>query len=155
MENLVTSIPPMRTMGVLPGGATGDDPRPWIATKDIGAYAATRLSARDFTGFSTQELLGPRDVSMKEIASILGKAIGKPNLGYMQVPFMMLEPALASMGIPKKTASLLVEMMKAGNAGILAPLESRSARNTTPTTIEAFATEVFAPAYLGKPAAAS
>ena len=147
MENLLLSIPPMRTMGILPGGLTSDAPMPWIATKDIGAYAATRLAARDFSGNSTQELHGQRDISMKEAAPIVGASIGKPKLGYMQVPFMMLEPALVQMGLPKKTAALLVEMWKGANAGIVVPLEQRSAKNTTPTTLESFVTEVFAPAY--------
>lgn len=154
MENLFMSISPMRTMGIFPGAAPGDVPVAWIATKDIGEYAAARLQTRDFSESSTQELLGPRDISMKEAASIVGKAIGKPGLGYMQVPFMMLEPALVQMGIPKGTAALFIEMWKGMNAGLVAPEESRSEKNTTPTTLESFVTESFAPAFLGKSAGA-
>jgi hypothetical protein len=91
---------------------------------------------------------------MKEIATVVGNAIGKPKLGYMQVPFMMLEPALVQTGMPKNFAKLLIEMWKAGNAGLLAPQEKRSAENTTPTTVESFVTEVFAPAYLANAASA-
>jgi uncharacterized protein YbjT (DUF2867 family) len=152
MENLRMSILPLRSMGVLPGTAPADAPLRWIATKDIGAYAAGRLRACDFIGSSTQELMGPRDISMKETASIIGKAIGKPSLGYMQVPFAMLEPALTQMGMSKKMAALMVEMMKAGNKGMLHPREPRSAKNTTPTTMESFVTEVFGPAYASKAA---
>ena len=154
MENLFMSMTPLRTMGFLPGGSPGDAPLSMIATKDIGAYAAKRLHARDFSGSSIQELLGPRDVTMKEIATIVGNAIGKPKLSYMQVPFMMLEPALVQTGIPKNTAKLFIEMWKAGNSGLLTPQEKRSAENTTPTTIESFVTAVFAPAYLAKGAGA-
>jgi uncharacterized protein YbjT (DUF2867 family) len=154
MENLLMSIAPLRSMGTLPGGLTSDTQMPWIATKDIGVYAATRLAARDFSGSSVQELHGQRDVSMKEAASIVGKSIGKPNLGYMQVPFMMLEPALVQMGLPKSTAALLIEMWKGANAGLIVPQEPRSAKNTTPTTLESFAAEVFAPAYAARAAGA-
>ena len=147
MENLLLSIPPMRSMGILPGGLGGDAAMPWIAAKDIGTYAAVRLAARDFYGSSAQELHGQRDLSMKEAASIVGKSIGKPNLGYMQVPFAMLEPALVQMGLPKNTAALLIEMWKGANDGMIVPLEARSAKNTTPTTLESFVAEVFAPAY--------
>jgi uncharacterized protein YbjT (DUF2867 family) len=150
MENLFMSIAPLRSMGTLPGGTVSDVPVPMIAAKDIGEYAAARLAARDFSGSLTQELLGPRDISMKETASIVGAAIGKPNLAYMQVPFMMLEPALVQMGLPKNTAALFIEMWKGGNAGLVAAQEQRSAKNTTPTTLESFVAEVFAPAYLGK-----
>jgi uncharacterized protein YbjT (DUF2867 family) len=89
MENLFKSMTPLRTMGILPGGSPDDAKQPWIATRDIGTYTAGRLLARDFPGSSTQELLGPRDYTMKEVAGIIGKAIGKLTLGYMQVPFMM------------------------------------------------------------------
>jgi len=144
------SIAPMRSMGILPGGMTGDLAAPWIATKDIGEYAATRLMARDFSSKSTQELHGQRDITMKEASSVIGKSIGKPGLSYMQVPFTMLEPALVQMGLPKSTAALLIEMWKGANAGLIAPQEQRTAKNSTPTTLESFATEVFAPAFLSK-----
>jgi uncharacterized protein YbjT (DUF2867 family) len=154
MENLLMSIAPLRSMGILPGGLKSDLSTPWIATKDIGAYAAARLGARDFTGSSTQELHGQRDISMKEAASIVGNSIGKANLGYMQVPFSTLESALVQMGLPKSTAALLIEMWKGANAGLIAPQERRSAKNTTPTTLESFVSEVFAPTFLSKTASA-
>ena len=84
------SIEPLRSTGTLPGGLRADVKMPWIATKDIGDYAASRLAARDFSGSSIQELHGQRDISMKEAASIVGNSIGKPNLPYVQVPSMML-----------------------------------------------------------------
>ena len=142
------SIAPLRSMGPLPGGLRAEVPMPWIATQDIGAYAATRLAARDFSGHSVQELHGQRDISMKEAASIVGNAIGKHDLGYVQLPSMMLETALLKMGLPKKTSELIVEMWDGANAGLIAPLEERSAKNTTPTTLESFVARIFAPAYL-------
>jgi uncharacterized protein YbjT (DUF2867 family) len=148
MENLFMSVAPLRSVGMLPGGLRADAPMPWIATQDIGAYAAARLSARDFSGSSIQELHGQRDISMKEAASVVGNFIGKPNLEYVQMPSAMLEPALLHMGLPKKTAELIIEMWAGANAGLIVPQEKRSALNTTPTTLEWFAERVFAPAYL-------
>jgi uncharacterized protein YbjT (DUF2867 family) len=147
MENLFMSVQPLRTMGMLPGPLPAEAMHAMIAARDIGAYAAKRLHARDFSGSSVQELHGQRDVSMKEVAAVVGKAIGKPKLGYMQVPFMMLEPALVQTGLPKSTAALMIEMWKSMNSGALQPHEPRNAKNTTPTSIETFVTEVFAPAY--------
>jgi uncharacterized protein YbjT (DUF2867 family) len=147
MENLFMSVQPLRTMGMLPGPAPADTPEAMIAARDIGAYAAERLKARDFSSSSVQELHGQRDVTMKEVASIIGNAIGKPKLGYMQVPFMMLEPALVQTGLQKNTVALLIEMWKSMNSGTLKLHEPRNAKNTTPTSIETFVTEVFAPAY--------
>jgi uncharacterized protein YbjT (DUF2867 family) len=154
LENLLMSIGAIRSMGFLPGASPGDAPIPMIATRDIGHFVAERLAARDFSRSSTQELLGPRDVPMNAVAQVIGNAIGKPDLRYMHVPFLMLEPALVQMGIPKRSAALMVEMWKAQNAGLVKAEEPRSAKNTTPTTIEMFAAEVFAPAYNAKTTAA-
>lgn len=147
MENLLMSIDGIRMMNALPGPAPADVPSPMIATRDIGNYAASRLAARDFSGHSTQELLGPRDVTMRDCAGIIGRAIGKPNLAYVQMPLMLLESALKSMGLPKSSTALVIEMWKAGNDGLLNPQEQRSEKNTTPTTLEQFADEVFAPQF--------
>lgn len=148
MENLFMSMAPLRATGTLPGGMRGDVPMPWIATRDIGAYAATRLATCDFSGSSIQELHGQRDISMNEAASIVGKGLGKPGVSYVQVPSAMLEEALLEMGLPKKTAELIIEMWDGANAGLIVPQEGRSSKNTTPTTLESFVTEVFVPAYM-------
>ena len=84
---------------------------------------------------------------MKEAASVVGEAIGKPKLNYTQVPFVMLEPALVQMGLPKRTAALLIEMWKGANAGLIVPQEPRTAQNSTSTRLESFVAEVFVPAY--------
>lgn len=147
MENLLLSLTPLHAMGMLPGGLREDFRMPWIASKDIGRYAAKRLFARDFSGTPVQELHGQRDLTMQEAASIVGKAIDRPDLKYQQVPFAMLESSLLQMGMPKKTVALLLEMWDGANAGLIVPQESRSAKNTTPTALESFVAEVFVPAY--------
>jgi len=148
MENLLMSFAPLRSTGTLPGGLRADAVMPWVATKDIGEYAASRLAARDFSGSSVQELHGQRDISMQEAASIVGNAIGKPNLAYVHVPSRALGQAIVEKGLPKKTAELLIEMWDGANAGLIVPQEMRSAKNTTPTRLESFVSEVFVPAYL-------
>jgi len=148
MENLLMSIPQLRSTGTLSGGLQAEARMPWIATQDIGAYAAGRLAALDFSGSSIQELHGQRDISMKEAASIVGNSIGKPSLGYVQLPSTILEPALRGMGLPETTTKLIIEMWDGAGAGLMVPQETRSERNTTPTTLESFVARVFAPAYL-------
>lgn len=148
MENLLMSIVPLRATGTLPGGMPGDVRMPWIATRDIGTYAATRLAARDFSGISIQELHGQRDISMNEAAAIVGAAIGRPDVRYVQVPAPMLKAALLQMGLPEKSAELIIEMWNGANAGLMQPQEKRSAQNTAPTSLESFLTEVFVPAFL-------
>jgi hypothetical protein len=147
MENLFRNMAPLRAMGTLPGGMRGDVPIPWIATQDIAAYAASRLVSRDFLGRSIQELHGQRDLSMSEAASVVGKAIGRPDTTYVELPGLMLETALLKMGISKKNAELILEMWGGANSGLITPEEPRSAANSTPTTLELFVSETFVPAY--------
>ena len=148
MENLFASLQSLVATGTLPGGMRGDIAIPWIATKDIGAYAAKRLEARDFAGSSIQELHGQRDISMNEAGSIIGKAIGNPGVTYVQVPASTLAATLSQMGMPARTVDLIVEMWNGANAGLIRAQEQRSERNTTPTSLESFVNEVFAPAVL-------
>lgn len=147
MDNLLLSLAPVCAMGELPGGLNGSFRMPWIASKDIGTYAAKRLRARDFSGSSVQELHGQRDLSMQEAASIVGSAIGKPQLTYQQTPLAILETSLLQVGMPHSTVALLVEMWNSANEGLIVPQQLRSPENTTTTTLESFAAEVFAPAY--------
>ncbi len=84
---------------------------------------------------------------MSEAAAIIGRAVGKPNLSFTRLPEMMVKPAMTRMGLSDDVARLLLEMMEAMNSGWMAPLEKRSPANTTPTTLETWAEEVFLPAY--------
>ena len=154
MENFMMMIPLVQAMGFFAGGIRGDLKMPMIATRDIGGYAAERLAALDFNGFSTREMLGQRDVSHDEATAAIGAAIGKPKLAYQKFPAFLVEQGIKQLGVPKKTAALMTEMHEAGNEGLLNPQEPRSEQNTTATSIEAFAQEVFAPAYQAKAATA-
>lgn len=154
MENLLAQIAVIRSMGMAAGPLKGDVPVSMIATHDIGAFAASALEKLDFRGKQTRELLGQRDVTMKDAAAIIGRAIGKPALSYTHAPAMMLKPAMVSMGISSNVADLLLEMSDALNGGYMVALEKRSPANTTPTSIETFAAEVFAPAFQGHAAGA-
>jgi uncharacterized protein YbjT (DUF2867 family) len=150
MENTLAQIGVIKSMGMLAGPLRGDLKLPMIATRDIGRFAAQALLKLDFTGQSTRELLGQRDITMDEVAKIIGPAIGKPSLSYSKVPDMMLKPALTSMGMSSDVAGRILEMSAALNSGHMRALEPRSPANTTPTSFEAFVAEEFLPAYQKK-----
>ncbi len=116
-----------------------------IATQDIGDHAALRLVKMDFKGKEIQELLGQREISMEEATTVLGKAIGKPDLKYVQFPYPDALQAMMGMGFSKSVAESFVEMNKGFNEGIFGKPQ-RTAANTTATSIEEFATH-FAVAY--------
>lgn len=152
MENFLMLIPLVRSMGFLAGGIQSDLKMSLVATRDIGVAAADLLAGADFRGTVTRELRGQRDLSHDEAAAAIGAAIGKPKLSYQKFPAFLIEQGMKQMGIPGKTASLMSEMNEAANDGLLNPEESRSAKNTTPTSIEEWAREVFEPAYRAKAA---
>ncbi|MFZ0821869.1 MAG: NAD(P)H-binding protein [Candidatus Acidiferrales bacterium] len=154
MENFLMTVHVYKTMGFFSSLVKGDVPVPMIATRDIGVRAAAELRALNFSGPQTLELLGPRDVTMEEAARIFGTAIGKPGLGYMQAPGMMAKPALLQAGLSADMADNFIEMSNAVNERRMVPLETRSARNTTPTTFESFTAEVLVPAFKGQSASA-
>lgn len=146
MENTLWNIGLIKNMGVNGSPLKPDVRFPMIATKDIAAYAAERLSKRDFKGKSVQELHGERDLSMAEVTKILGKAIGKPDLPYVQFSYDDAEKAMTGTGMSADVARLFIEMNKGFNEGAVKSTQPRSEHTTTPTSIEEFAA-FFAKAY--------
>jgi hypothetical protein len=149
---LLPQVGIIQSLGFMAGPVRADVPLPMIATSDIGAVAAETLEKLDFAGVQTRELLGSRHVSYTEAAGIIGAAIGKPDLDYRQVAASVLKPAMMQMGMSSNMVDLLLEMSDALNTGHMKSQELRAARNTTPTTLEMFVANVFAPAYRGKAA---
>lgn len=154
MENLLPQAGVIQNFGIVGGPVRPDLRLPMIATRDIGAIAAELLLKPDFSGKEARELLGQRDVAYTEAASVIGKAIGRPNLAYVQLPPQQLKPALVQMGMSTNMADLLLEMAEAMNSGHMVALEPRSARNTTATSIETFVAEQFVPRFQSKAAGA-
>ena len=154
MENTLAQIGIIRATGMAVGPLRPDLKLPMIPTRDIGEVAANALLKLDFRQKQTLELLGQRDISMTEVAQIIGKAVGKPNLQYTQALDEQVRPALVQLGMSPNMANLLLEMSAALNSGHMRALEQRSARNTTPTPYETFVREEFVPLYEGKSAAA-
>lgn len=140
LENTMGNIATIKHMGIMGSPLKGDMPIPMIATRDIAAYAAKRMLALDFQGKGFQDLLGARDVSYNEMASVLGGAIGKPDLKYVEFPYPDAEQAMITQwGLSPNVAGRMIEFMKACNAGSVRPAVGRNAESTTPTTPEEFA----------------
>jgi uncharacterized protein YbjT (DUF2867 family) len=150
MENTLGQAAAIRALGKAAGPLRGELKLPFIATHDIGAAAAELLLKLDFNGRQTRELQGPRDLSYDEVTAIIGKAIDKPDLKYVQLPDEQMQPILVQMGMSPNIAGLILEMSAGLNSGHMRALEPRSARTTTPTSYENFVREVFVPVYRGE-----
>jgi uncharacterized protein YbjT (DUF2867 family) len=147
MENTLPQVGAIRAMGSLAGPLRADLKLPMIASHDIGAAAADALLQLAFRGKQTRELHGHRDLDYNEVAGIIGRAIGKPNLTYIQAPDESIRVAMVQTGMSDHFAGLILEMAGALNRGYMRALEPRTTRNTTPTPFEAFVAESFVPAY--------
>ena len=147
MENLLWSIPLVRNQGINGSPIRPDVPLPMIATVDIADVAALQFVEGIFHGHTVRYLLGPRDLTMSEATRILGEAIGKPGLQYVQFPEEEARKAMTGAGMSESVLDAMLEMQRGFNAGIVRPTRVRSAESTTPTTLESFSKSSFAHAY--------
>ncbi len=154
MENLLGQVGAIQHFGMMASPVGPDVSLPAIATEDIGHAAGEHLLKLDFSGNETKELQGQRDINYVEVATIIGKAIGKSDLKYVQMPGNEFVGALQGMGLSRNFGELIVEMSDAMNDGRMKTLEPRTAANTTPTAIETFVQDVFVPEFRGKAASA-
>ncbi len=147
MENFLGSIHLIKSAGINGSSARADFPLAMIATRDIAEVAAEYLTAPAFEGYVVRDLLGPRDYTHREATAILGAVIGKPDLAYVEFSDEDFRQGLLGAGFSESAADAYVEMYTAINDGRIQRTVSRDASNTTPTSLEEFAREVFAPAY--------
>ncbi len=146
MENQYFDIGLIKHQGISGSSIKGDILFPVIATKDIAHIAYEYLSELGFTGKTVRELLGPRDMSMTEMTKIIGEAIGKPDLPYVEFSYEDAEKGAVDAGLSPDMARLYAEMNKSLNEGIGITAAERTPENTTPTTFEELA-QVFAAVY--------
>jgi uncharacterized protein YbjT (DUF2867 family) len=139
MENTFGLLGPVKQMGIAGNPVKGDVKFPIVATKDIGAVAAKRLLELNFKGNTVEYVLGPKDYSYDEITAILGKAINKPDLKFVQFPYEDSIKGMVGMGFcGEDAARLMLDLSKAINNGSLFSGVKRVPENTTHTTYEEF-----------------
>ena len=146
MENAFYSLDLIKHKGINGLPTNGDHPFPMIATKDVAEVIADKLTHFDVSGKVVLPLLGPRDYSLRELTAQLGAAIGQPNLPYVQFTPEETKAGVLASGGSASFADRYVELSMAFDRGLL-NYEQRTTQTTTPTTVEAFAQRVFAPAY--------
>ena len=147
MDNSLLNAKMIKQMGINGGTADAEHKIPMVATKDVARIAATHLVEQDFEGKKEQAVLGDRNYSFNEITRIIGNSIGKPGLQYIQFPVDQAIQAMIGLGLSADVANDIIGMETALKNGIM-NYEQRTAVNTSPTSAEIFAKEVFAPFYL-------
>jgi uncharacterized protein YbjT (DUF2867 family) len=146
MENRLGDIGLLKSAGIIGSLIRADVPLPMVAARDIAAVAADYLAKVSFAGRTVRYVLGPKDYTMAETTRILGASIGKPDLTYVELPEADFRKGLAGVGFSPNLTDLYVQMVRGFNTRLIKS-EPRSETNTTPTTLEEFAKDVFAPAF--------
>ncbi|WP_035565923.1 NmrA family NAD(P)-binding protein [Hymenobacter sp. IS2118] len=154
MENLLSNVGMIQHMGITGGAMRPELSLPMIATKDIATYAAQLLNGEPLAGRSVHNLLGPRNYSQQQATAAIAQAIGRPELPYVPFSYDDAHKGMTGAGLSEDMASLYIEMTRSLNEEKLMVHEARTDASTTPTTLEEFAQEVFAPAFRGATAAA-
>lgn len=117
-----------------------------VHTRDIATAALEELSKLNFAGNSTRYILGD-ERSGQEIASTLGKAIGK-DLNWVEFTDDQQKQGLLGAGLPETIASGYTEMGVALRTGIMQSDARKNKPALSSTKLEDFAKE-FAAAFNG------
>lgn len=138
-ENLYGQIGTINQFGIIGSAIKADLNIPMVATKDIAAVAAKRLLDLNFAGNSIEYVLGSRDLSYNDIARVIGKAIDKPDLKYVQFSYEDAKNGMEQSGfVSANLAELFNELSEGFNNGKALNAHTRKSQNTSPTSIEEF-----------------
>jgi len=145
-QNFLGNIGMIKHMGII-GGNYGEGTKlALVHTDDIADAAAEELLGLSFKGKSIRYVVSDEKTT-NEVAAILGKAIGKPELPWIDFKDEDTFSGLVQAGLPEEIAKNYAEMGAAMRGGEMAS-EYNSNKPTVfgKTKLEAFAT-VFAAIY--------
>jgi len=115
--NLLAYIPVIKNQGFIAANYGADSIIPWVSPNDIAdaisAELTTPLDGKKVRYVASEELTG------HETASILGEAIGKPDLKWILTTDEETLNGLIAVGMQPKIAEGLVEMYSALHNGLL------------------------------------
>ncbi|GAA4554452.1 NmrA family NAD(P)-binding protein [Amycolatopsis samaneae] len=149
MENLLGQLENVRTGHVVAAPFDPGIALPFVAAADIGRAAARCLTGETTAVPGTPEILelhGERDLTMREVTAVISALTARPDLRYVRQTVAEFAAEQRRAGVSENVVGLMVEVAHAINSGHTATRQPRTARTTTPTSIETFVTEVLLPA---------
>ena len=117
--NFFGNIGMIRHMGIIGGNYGAGARMALVHPDDIAEVAAAELSALDFEGKSIRYVVG-EEKTTDEIATVLGAAIGKPDLKWVDFSDEDTMGALQQNGLPADIAKNYAEMGAAMRSGEMA-----------------------------------
>lgn len=115
--NLYGQIPSIKEHGVMASVCGEEVVNAWISPKDIAQTIAEEIK-KGISGRTVRYITG-EEITYKELATTLGKAIGRPDLKWVQITPEAMTQGLVQAGLNPKIAAGLVEMYGAINNGSL------------------------------------
>ena len=115
--NLLGFVALIKAAGRIMANYGGDDPIVLVSPLDIAAAVADEL-ATPATGHRVR-YVASEERSAREIASILGTAIGKPDLAWEIISNEQMQSSLEANGVPPLLATHLVDMYASVHSGAL------------------------------------
>ncbi len=143
-ENFFAALPMIRAAGVYDDALAPEAAIPMTATRDIGEAVAAELADGNWRRVEVRELVGEPGMTMPEATTILGRALGRPELRYAQVSDEEYLKGLVGAGLSRAVAEIYLGLAQAINASRVGSREPRSARTTAPTRFADFAPTVAA-----------
>jgi uncharacterized protein YbjT (DUF2867 family) len=115
--NTLGFIPAIKSAGAIIQNYGGDEKEPWVSPKDIAAVIADEIEL-PFDERITRYIASD-ELSSKEVAEILGEAIGKPDLKWLTIPDDQMLNHMIAGGMNPGLANGFAEMGAARRTGIL------------------------------------
>ena len=88
-----------------------------VCGRDVGQRAAALLIQDPFTGPPIQELHGAGDYSMTEVVKILGQAIGRDDVHYLQVSIEDARSGMLASGASPSFIDAIMDTARSYNEG--------------------------------------
>jgi uncharacterized protein YbjT (DUF2867 family) len=114
--NFFSQIPTIKYMGVMGSNYKPETKLVMVDTADIAEAAVEELLAQSFTGKSVR-YIASEEMTAQEVATILGTAIGKPDLKWVFVPEDQLKAGMLKGGLKETMADNFIEMGRAVDTG--------------------------------------
>lgn len=161
-ENHLFAIGTIQALGAYADMTAPDVALPMVATADIAQVVARELLtpstpadglrdglAQAGKGKRVLHLRAPKLYTMRESTAVLGAAIGKTSLPYVQAEPAQAKAAMVQHGLSSSTADQFEEMSEAFSTGRLNGEHDKGPTEIASMPLEQFATTVFKPAFQG------
>ncbi|MFF1612466.1 NAD(P)H-binding protein [Amycolatopsis sp. NPDC058278] len=145
-ENLLEEVGSIREKGVFTDVVDADRKAPLVAIADIAAVAGRLLLDRSWTGVGDVPVLGPEDLSPRDLARILTEQLGRP-VRYERQSLEDLRTTLLGYGLDEAFVQGIADMKQAKDNGLDAGV-ARTADTASPTTFAQWCAHTLKPAVL-------